>query len=121
MKRLPKSRFQNLQRIFFHTWDQMVYDFRTGIEFNQFVRYELNRWKTMSLPLKILRSLYCIPAYMTAMIKDPIEYDAKKNAFDKIADYRKEMSGTMREILERHNKAPDFSTLSKNGRKIFDV
>ena len=121
VKRLPKSRLQNLQRIFSHTWDQMVYNFRAGLGFNQTLRYELKRWKTISPALITLRFFYFIPAYVVAIFKEPIEYGAKTKTFDKIADYRQKMSGTAREILERQNKAPDFSTFSKNGRKIFDV
>lgn len=121
VKRLPKSYSQNLHRIFFHTWDQMVYNFRTGLSFNQHLRYELVRWKTISPALKILRLFYFIPAYVIAIFKEPIEYEAKTKTFDKIADYRQKMSGTMREILERQKKAPDFSALTKNGRDIFDV
>ena len=66
----------------------MVYDFRTGLDLKQLLRYELRKWKTMSLALKILRFFYFVPAYITANFKEPIEYDAKTKSFDKIADYR---------------------------------
>lgn len=119
VKRLEKNRKQRISRIIVHTCSHIMNDFRNGHTLLKYLTYEKKKWKNMGIAKKLFR-LSIIPiACIVAKYKEPLLFPDNMNTPEKIAEYREKMHGSFTELLNRHNKSPNYSELSADAKEIF--
>jgi len=117
-KRLSKPVQKNAWRSLYHTWDHFVNDFRAGLAFQVFLKYEFKQ-KNTSWKNRIWRLLVCFPAYIYARFLPPIDVPKSMRDPDNFRAYREKRGGNLKKILDFYGAAPDYSVLSAQGQKIF--
>ncbi len=117
--RLPKNFRQRLARAVFNTFDHMVNDFRGGTGFLKYYSFELQKLRSRSTKLILLRLLLLPIAFVASKWKEPILSQGRIDNHDAFNEYRAGHRGTLAELLMRFNKSPDVSTIQKRSQHIF--
>lgn len=117
-KRLPKTKPQSLRRALYKTWAHLQADYRSKLPFWDPFRMLFSRHSTRSYRVRISRFVFSSFAYITAQFMEPLPMP-EGAAKGQIKKYRDKNLGTFPELMRRHNRAPDFSELSAEGRMIF--
>ena len=122
--RLPKSTKEKLRRVFIYTWDHMQNDFRAGSSLAKFYKYEFKRFSNeakLSRKLIIYRLLIALPTWLSAKFMQPLEAITSAKTPEEMILYRNNIRGTLKSLVERKGLTVDWSAISTDGRKIFDV
>jgi len=122
--RLPKSTKEKLKRVFIYTWDHMQNDFRAGSSLSKFYKYEFKRFSNeakLSRKLIIYRLLIALPAWLSAQFMEPLETITSAKTPEEMILYRETVRGTVKSLIERTGGFVDWTKLSSEGKKIFDV
>jgi len=117
--RLPKQRSERIFRIFYLSWEHILYDFRTGMRIQDFLKYEAKKRNGMPFLLQALRLLYIMPNWLFSKFLPPIKYPESMNTPDKIASYREKAKGTFTEVMNRNNCEPNYDMLTPEAQAIF--
>jgi len=117
--RLPKPFLERLKRFFYHAWDQLITDFRSGTTISGFLRAQLKKRSGLSLKLRLLRIILMPPAWVIAQFKEPLTMPENISGSGQFLEYWNKTKGSFREIMQSHNCEPDFSRLSQKGLQIF--
>lgn len=117
--RLPKERTDRLYRIVFHSWDQMLFDFRTGMGLRDFLRYEKGRKHKLSFALWVYRKIILLPVFLSARFYAPLLYPNTMKSVENFAAYREHHQGTYPEIMAQFDCQASYDTITKDGRDIF--